>query len=177
MITLAIYLVPSLVRFVRVTAIEVLGEGYVDTARAKGVRPAAILLRHVAPNTLITTITYIGLQLGVLISGAIVVEVIFSIPGIGRLGMNAAGGADRHDIDSRIGQHVIELVINLAADFGPELISRRRERIETSGHFRTANVGNGLGMKAGDHATANNSKTGRHARSAPDDVLALSVIS
>ena len=74
-ITLTIYLVPPLVRFVRMTALEVLREAYVDTARAKGVRPLAILLRHVAPNTLITTITYIGLQLGVLISGAIVIEV------------------------------------------------------------------------------------------------------
>lgn len=93
-ITLSIYLVPPLVRFVRVAAMEVLREGYVDTARAKGVRPSLVLLRHVVPNMLITTLTYIGLQLGVLISGAIVVEVIFSIPGIGRLGMNAVLNRD-----------------------------------------------------------------------------------
>lgn len=92
--TLVIYLVPPLVRFVRVSALEILREAYIDTARAKGVGPLAILLRHVAPNTLITTITYIGLQLGVLISGAIVIEVIFSIPGIGRLGMNAVLNRD-----------------------------------------------------------------------------------
>jgi peptide/nickel transport system permease protein len=93
-LTLAIYLVPSLVRFVRVTAISVLREDYIDTARAKGLNPIAILIRHVAPNTLITTITYIGLQLGVLISGAIVVEIVFSIPGLGRLGMNAVLNRD-----------------------------------------------------------------------------------
>src|SRR5690606_37364131 len=67
-VTLAIYLVPPLTRFVRITALEVLREAYIDTARAKGIHPLAILLRHVAPNTLLTTITYIGLQLGVLIS-------------------------------------------------------------------------------------------------------------
>ncbi|WP_274627400.1 ABC transporter permease [Arvimicrobium flavum] len=121
-ITLAIYLVPSLVRFVRVTAIEVLGEGYVDTARAKGVRPLAILLRHVAPNTLITTITYIGLQLGVLISGAIVVEVIFSIPGIGRLGMNAVLNRDYPVIQGVVlvaacGYVLVNLLIDLAYAF------------------------------------------------------------
>ena len=57
-ITLAIYLIPSLVRFVRVTANAVLREDYIDTARSKGISNARILLRHVGPNTLITTITY-----------------------------------------------------------------------------------------------------------------------
>ena len=93
-VTLSIYLVPPLVRFVRVAALEVLREPYIDTARAKGVPPGRVLRRHVAPNTLITTITYIGLQLGMLISGAVVVEVIFSIPGLGRLGMNAVLNRD-----------------------------------------------------------------------------------
>jgi len=118
-ITLTIYLVPPLVRFVRMTALEVLREAYVDTARAKGVRPLAILLRHVAPNTLITTITYIGLQLGVLISGAIVIEVIFSIPGLGRLGMNAVLNRDYPVIQGVVlaaacGYVLVNLVIDLA---------------------------------------------------------------
>ncbi|MCO5070911.1 MAG: ABC transporter permease [Rhizobiaceae bacterium] len=117
--TLAIYLIPSLVRFVRVAAIDVLRESYVDTARAKGVGPWAILLRHVAPNTLITTITYIGLQLGVLISGAIVVEVIFSIPGIGRLGMNAVLNRDYPVIQGVVlvaatGYVAVNLLIDIA---------------------------------------------------------------
>lgn len=94
MVTLAVYLIPSIVRFVRVTAVAVLQEDYVDTARAKGVSPTRILMRHVAPNTLITTMTYLGLQLGVLISGAIVIEIVFSIPGLGRLGMNAVLNRD-----------------------------------------------------------------------------------
>lgn len=121
-ITLTIYLVPPLVRFVRVTALEVLREAYVDTARAKGVKPLAILLRHVAPNTLITTITYIGLQLGVLISGAIVIEVIFSIPGIGRLGMNAVLNRDYPVIQGVVlvaacGYVLVNLTIDLAYVF------------------------------------------------------------
>jgi len=125
-LTLAIYLIPSLVRFVRVTAVSVLREDYIDTARAKGVGPTAILLRHVAPNTLITTITYIGLQLGVLISGAIVVEIIFAIPGLGRLGLNAVLNRDYPVI-----QGVVLLaaagyvVVNLAIDLTYALIDPR----------------------------------------------------
>ncbi|HQZ12392.1 MAG TPA: ABC transporter permease [Devosia sp.] len=117
--TLAIYLIPSLVRFVRVTAISVLREDYVDTARAKGVRPSAILMRHVAPNTLVTTITYIGLQLGVLISGTVVVELIFSIPGLGRLGLNAVLNRDYPVVQGVVlmaatGYVVVNLLIDLA---------------------------------------------------------------
>ena len=93
-VSLAIYLAPALVRFVRVAAQMVLREEYIDTARSKGISPARVLLHHVAPNTLVVTLTYIGLQLGVLISGAIVIEVIFALPGIGRLGMSAVLNRD-----------------------------------------------------------------------------------
>lgn len=118
-LTLAIYLIPSLVRFVRVTAANVLREDYIDTARAKGAGRWRILLQHVAPNTLIPTITYIGLQLGVLISGAIVIEIIFSIPGLGRLGMNAVLNRDYPVIQGVVllaatGYVVVNLLIDLA---------------------------------------------------------------
>lgn len=129
-VTLAIYLVPPLTRFVRITALEVLREAYIDTARAKGIHPLAILLSHVAPNTLLTTITYIGLQLGVLISGAIIVEVIFSIPGLGRLGMNAVLNRDYPVIQGVVlvaacGYVVVNLVIDMAYAFiDPRVRSR-----------------------------------------------------
>lgn len=118
-LTLAIYLVPALVRFVRVTAATVLREDYIDTARAKGAGNWRILLQHVAPNTLIPTITYIGLQLGVLISGAIIIEIIFSIPGLGRLGMNAVLNRDYPVIQGVVllaatGYVVVNLLIDLA---------------------------------------------------------------
>ncbi|HTN97303.1 MAG TPA: ABC transporter permease, partial [Nordella sp.] len=125
-LTLAIYLIPALVRFVRVTAATVLREDYIDTARAKGAGNWRILLQHVAPNTLIPTITYIGLQLGVLISGAIIIEIIFSIPGLGRLGMNAVLNRDYPVI-----QGVVLLaatgyvVVNLLIDLGYSLIDPR----------------------------------------------------
>jgi peptide/nickel transport system permease protein len=118
-LTLVIYLTPSLVRFVRVAAAAVLREDFVDTARAKGVGMGRIMLRHVAPNTLISTITYIGLQLGLLISGAIIVEVIFAIPGIGRLGMSAVLNRDYPVIQGVVlvaaaGYVLVNLLVDLA---------------------------------------------------------------
>ena len=93
-LSLAIYLAPALVRFVRATAQSVLKEDYIDTARSKGVSNARILFRHVAPNTWVNTMTFVGLQLGVLISGAIVIETIFALPGLGRLGLSAVLNRD-----------------------------------------------------------------------------------
>jgi peptide/nickel transport system permease protein len=67
----------------------VLEEDFIKTARTKGLSDRAIINRHVKPNALIPTVTFLGLQLGALISGAIVTEVIFALPGMGRLGLNA----------------------------------------------------------------------------------------
>jgi peptide/nickel transport system permease protein len=87
-VTLSLYLAPPLVRFLRSTAVGVLQEDYVKAARAKGISSWKLLFRHVMPNALIPGLTYLGLQLGVLISGAIVTEVIFALPGMGSLGLN-----------------------------------------------------------------------------------------
>jgi peptide/nickel transport system permease protein len=88
-VTLSLYLGPPLVRFVRASAVGVLQEDFIKTARTKGISDRAILNRHVRPNALIPSVTFLGLQLGALISGAIVTEVIFALPGMGRLGLNA----------------------------------------------------------------------------------------
>jgi peptide/nickel transport system permease protein len=118
-LSLAIYLAPAVVRFVRVTAQTVLREEYIDTARVKGISAACVLFRHVAPNTLLVTLTYVGLQLGVLISGAIVIEVIFSLPGLGRLGMSAVLNRDYPVIQGVVlaaagGYVVVNLLVDLA---------------------------------------------------------------
>jgi peptide/nickel transport system permease protein len=118
-LSLAIYLAPAVVRFVRITAQTVLREEYIDTARVKGISAARVLFRHVAPNTLLVTLTYVGLQLGVLISGAIVIEVIFSLPGLGRLGMSAVLNRDYPVIQGVVlaaagGYVVVNLLVDLA---------------------------------------------------------------
>jgi peptide/nickel transport system permease protein len=125
-VSLAIYLAPALVRFVRVAAQTVLREDYIDTARAKGIGAARVLFRHVAPNTLIVTLTYIGLQLGVLISGAIVIEVIFALPGIGRLGMSAVLNRDYPVIQGVVLVSATAYVlVNLLVDLAYGLIDPR----------------------------------------------------
>jgi peptide/nickel transport system permease protein len=74
-----------LMRFVRAGMLEVLGSDYVRTARAKGLRETTVVLRHALRNALIPVVTIAGIQLALLLSGAVVVETVFSIRGIGRL--------------------------------------------------------------------------------------------
>ncbi len=70
-------------RMTRSTMLEVLGEDYIRTARAKGLAERAVVLRHAARNSMIPVVTIIGLQAGFVIAGAIVIEFIFNIPGMG----------------------------------------------------------------------------------------------
>jgi peptide/nickel transport system permease protein len=71
-------------RITRSALVEAMEQDYVRTARAKGVRETAILLRHAARNGLLPTVTIIGLQFGFLLGGAIITETIFAWPGVGR---------------------------------------------------------------------------------------------
>lgn len=72
-------------RMVRSSMLEVLREDYIRTAQSKGVSRHAIVLRHAMRNALIPTVTVIGLGFGALVSGTVVVETIFALPGLGRL--------------------------------------------------------------------------------------------
>ncbi|HVF49659.1 MAG TPA: ABC transporter permease [Pyrinomonadaceae bacterium] len=84
-VTLGAALSALLTRMVRSSVIEELGEDYVRTARAKGLSERKVLYKHVLMNGLIPVVTVLGLQLGVLLAGAIITEKIFSWPGIGLL--------------------------------------------------------------------------------------------
>jgi peptide/nickel transport system permease protein len=84
-ITLGAALSAILTRMVRSSVIEELGEDYVRTARAKGLSENKVVYKHVLKNGLIPVVTILGLQLGVLLAGAIITEKIFSWPGIGLL--------------------------------------------------------------------------------------------
>ena len=84
-VTLGAALSAILTRMVRSSVIEELGEDYVRTARAKGVSERMVLYKHVLKNGLIPVVTILGLQLGVLLAGAIITEKIFSWPGLGLL--------------------------------------------------------------------------------------------
>jgi peptide/nickel transport system permease protein len=84
-ITLGAALSAILTRMVRSSVIEELGEDYVRTARAKGLSERVVIYKHVLKNGLIPVVTILGLQLGVLLAGAIITEKIFNWPGLGSL--------------------------------------------------------------------------------------------
>src|ERR671910_692618 len=73
----------------RSTILEVLGEDYVRTAYAKGLRERAVVVRHVLRNAMIPVITIIGLQAGALLGGVVVIEQLFGLPGLGWTLLNA----------------------------------------------------------------------------------------
>ena len=78
-----------LMRYVRSSLLEVLGQDFVRTARGKGLRSLAVMLRHALPNALIPVITVLGFQMGYLLGGTVVIEEIFALPGMGRLALQA----------------------------------------------------------------------------------------
>ena len=80
---IAINLMALLTRLVRTAVIEVLSEDYVRTARGKGLRELFVVARHAVPNALIPLVTVIGLQFGYILGGAVVIETIFTWPGVG----------------------------------------------------------------------------------------------
>jgi peptide/nickel transport system permease protein len=80
---IAINLMALLTRLVRSTMIEMLSEDYVRTARAKGLRELFVTSRHALPNAMIPLVTVVGLQFGYILGGAVVIETIFTWPGVG----------------------------------------------------------------------------------------------
>jgi peptide/nickel transport system permease protein/oligopeptide transport system permease protein len=88
-VTLAFYSVASLARLTRSSLLEVMGEDYIRTARAKGLAYWMVVVRHAFGNALIPIITLFGMQVGQLMGGAILTETVFAWPGLGRLMVGA----------------------------------------------------------------------------------------
>jgi peptide/nickel transport system permease protein len=93
-ITLATASTAVNLRQVRSSLLDVLGQDYMRTARAKGLSEQAVVLAHAMKNALIPVVTIIGLQVGAIIEGAIITETIFFWPGIGRLAVDSINGRD-----------------------------------------------------------------------------------
>lgn len=106
-----------LTRFVRSSTLEALSQDYTTTARSKGLRERVVVNRHVLKNALIPVVTVTGLQLGFLLGGVVVVEVVFSWPGLGQLALIAV---ERRDYPILQGVvlviAVLFLLINLLVD-------------------------------------------------------------
>lgn len=90
----AFYSISRNARLVRSSLLEVLGQDYVRTARAKGISESAVVIHHALRNAWLPVVTMIGLEFGFLLGGVVVVEMVFSWPGIGRLIFNAINQRD-----------------------------------------------------------------------------------
>jgi ABC-type dipeptide/oligopeptide/nickel transport system permease component len=84
-VTISAFLIAGVVRLVRSSMLEVLDMDYITLARSKGVSEATVIWRHAVPNAVLPVVTFVGLMLGVIVTGGVTVEVIFAWPGLGQL--------------------------------------------------------------------------------------------
>jgi peptide/nickel transport system permease protein len=125
-IALALPQAAVLTRVTRSATLEVIGADFVRTARAKGVDRAATLRRHVVPNALIPVTTILGLQLSFFFGGAILVENVFNLPGLGRLAFQALNQRDLVVIKDVVLIFAgIVIIVNFLVDIGYALLDPR----------------------------------------------------
>ena len=125
-VTLGAALASILTRMVRSSIIEELNEDYVRTARAKGLSERQVIYKHVLKNGLIPVITIIGLQFGILLAGAIITEIIFSWPGLGRLTIDAINSRDYPMVQGCILMISLTYILaNMLTDFAYRLLDPR----------------------------------------------------
>ncbi len=116
-VTLAVGSVAALARLTRSAMLEVLSQDYVRTARAKGLRENSVLLRHGLANAMLPIVTVVGLQVALLLSGAVVTETVFAWPGVGRLAVFAIQARDFPLVQGTVLViAVVFVLINLAVD-------------------------------------------------------------
>jgi peptide/nickel transport system permease protein len=124
--TLGYFSTAVLLRMTRSSMLEVLGQDYIRTARAKGLRDRVVLLRHALKNSMIPVLTTIGITFGSLLSGAVLTETIFGWPGLGRY---ATASATSLDFPAVMGVTLIAAivypVVNTLVDIGYHLLDPR----------------------------------------------------
>jgi peptide/nickel transport system permease protein len=104
-------------RFIRSAMLETLRQNYVITARAKGLRERVVVLRHSLPNALITITTILGLQMTALLSAVVVIEIVFVLPGLGSLTLDAVKSRDYPLVQGTVlVMGVLVTAINLGVD-------------------------------------------------------------
>jgi peptide/nickel transport system permease protein len=125
-LVLGIAMGASLSRFVRGSFIEVLESDYIRLAQAKGASPFRVLRKHVFRNALVPIVTVLGVQIATLLGGAVIIETVFSWPGLGSLMMNAVNGRDYPTIQIVLLVYVVTfIVINFLTDVSNTMIDPR----------------------------------------------------
>lgn len=128
-VTLAIVSIPNIYITMRYSMLGVLGNDFIRTARSKGLTDATVLFRHVMRNALAPVVTVIALRLGFAFGGTVVVETVFSYPGLGRLIFEAVGGRDYPVMQAAFLLFTVAVLLsNLLADLLYPLIDPRVKR-------------------------------------------------
>lgn len=128
-VTLAVFLLALLVRFTRGAVLDAKRQAHVTTAESKGLSSSKILRSHILKNSMIPIITIIGLQVGLVLSGTVVTEVVFNWPGIGRLMVDAIYTRDFPVVQAMVMVvAVIFIVVNLAVDISYSFFDPRIRR-------------------------------------------------
>ncbi|KFX16759.1 ABC transporter permease [Pectobacterium betavasculorum] len=121
-LTLALIFLAIYLRIMRAAMLEVATLDFVRTARAKGVRENRIIIRHILRNALLPLITLVGLQAGTMLGGSVVVESVFSLPGLGRL---AYESVMQRDLNTLLGVVFVSALLVIALNFLVDLLYAR----------------------------------------------------
>jgi peptide/nickel transport system permease protein len=125
-VTLGLILSGILARLVRSSMLEILNQQYISTARSKGIKEWSVIIRHAFRNALIPTITFLGIQFGSLLGGTVIIEQVFSWPGVGRLIIDAINQRDYPVIQGGVIVLALLMVfVNLLVDISYSVLDPR----------------------------------------------------
>ena len=125
-IALSLSPMANITRLTRSSMLDVLGQDYIRTARAKGVPPMKIIFGHALKNSLIPVITYVGPMLAYIVTGSLVIEQVFAVPGIGRAFVSSITGRDYPLImGTTIVLAMLIVIMNLVSDILYKLVDPR----------------------------------------------------
>ena len=129
-LTIALVEGAVVLRFTRSAALEALGQDYVRTAASKGMTTTRALVTHGLPNVLLSVVSVLGIQIAGLIVGAVIVEQLFQLPGVGRMLVSDVGNRDFTKVQSELlALTALILIVGTAVDIAHRLIDpRERER-------------------------------------------------
>jgi peptide/nickel transport system permease protein len=125
-LAIGLYLAPILIQSLRASLLDVMQAEYIEAARAKGLSPNRVMWKHVLRNALIPTITILAVNVGWLIGGTVIVETVFSIPGLGKLLIQSVQTRDYPTIQGlTLVFGALVMLVNLIADLSYALIDPR----------------------------------------------------
>lgn len=124
--TIALFIAPILIQSMRASMLDVLRADFIEVARAKGLSERRIMIKHVLRNAAIPVITVLGVNIGWLLSSAVIVEYVFAVPGLGSLLVRAVSFRDFPVIQGlAVVFALLVMAVNLLADVGYMLVDRR----------------------------------------------------